>query len=59
MGTVSGSDPREVTGCFLMFALLFRQVSGEGDDVCIDLLGAGAGVLAIGVSVGCHVGLFK
>ena len=33
-----GGRAREVTGSFLVFGLFFRQESGEGDNVEVDLL---------------------
>ena len=48
-------DSREVTCRFLVLVLLFCQVTGEGDDVNIDLLCAGASGLAIAVAVGGHL----
>ena len=38
---------REITSGFLVFCLLFCQKAGEGDDVGIDVFGAGASGLAI------------
>ena len=52
-----GWDSREVTGSFLVLALLFREESGEGDDVCVNLLRARASGMAIGTAIGGHLGL--
>jgi hypothetical protein len=46
---------REVTCGFLVLCLLFCEMSREGNDIVVDLLLAGADVVAVSIrAVGCH-----
>jgi hypothetical protein len=57
-GSAEG-DEREVTRSLLVFRLFFRQESGEGDDVQIDLLRTRACIglsIAVRGTVRSHVG---